>query len=99
MIGAIRKQPAEVIRVVFDYTLVLSSSATVSSISSIAAAKAGVVSGSGDVTLSGQASAGKKASVLVAGGTSGESYKVTARVQDSDSQTHELEGIVEVVDA
>ncbi len=95
---SVRKQPAETIRVVFDFTDVMASAATVASITSIGATNCNVVQSSASLTVSGQSYAGKKVTCFAAGGTSGESYKLTAIAVDSDGQTLELDGYVEVLD-
>jgi hypothetical protein len=98
VIQTIQKQPSEVVKIVFDFTDVLGSAATIASITSITSTNCGVVSGSVALTLSGQTFAGKKVACFGAAGTAGETYKQTAIAVDSDGQTLELDGYVEVVD-
>lgn len=82
----------------FDYSGGIAAGASISSVDSIAAVNCGVVSGSSSVTVSGQTSSGRVAQAKVAGGTHGESYKLTAKVTDSTGQKHEVDGLLEVVD-
>jgi hypothetical protein len=98
LLPALIKQPAEVLAFTFDFSAVIDASATVASISSITAANCGVVDGSADVALSNNTLSGRQAQTTLTGGTHGESYKLTAVVVDSQGQTHELDGLVEVIE-
>jgi hypothetical protein len=97
LLPPLQKQPAEVLAFVFDFSAVIDASATVASISSITATNCNVVAGSANVTLSNNTLSGRKAQTTVTGGTHGESYKLTALVVDSQGQTHELDGFLEVI--
>lgn len=98
LLPALTKQPTEVLAFVFDFSQVIDSSATVSSITSITATNCGVVAGSSNVSLSNNTLSGRKAQTTVTGGQHGESYKLRAIVVDSQGQTHELDGLVEVIE-
>jgi hypothetical protein len=94
----LQKQPYEELPFTFDFADVIPSGATVSAIDSIAAANCAVVSGSSNVTTGSNTTSGRSAQTKVSGGTSGESYKITCRVTDSNGHKHEHEGIVEVIE-
>ena len=94
---SVNKQPAEVIRIVFDFTEVMTSLASIASITSITSTNCLIIGTSSALTISGQAFAGKKVTCFASGGTSGETYKLTAIAVDSDGQTLELDGYVEVI--
>lgn len=91
------KQPDEAVLFNFDFSAVISSSVSISSIVSIGVVNCGIVSGSSAATLSSNAYSGRIAQTLVSAGQHGESYKLTCKVTDASGQTHELDGIVEVV--
>lgn len=97
LLPPLQKQPAEELVYNFDFSDVIDSSASISTITSITPTNCGVVSGSSNVSTSSNAISGRKAQTKVAGGTHGESYKLTAIVVDSQGQTHELDGILEVI--
>lgn len=92
------KQPAEVVLFNFDFAAVIASSASISSISSITNTNCGVVAGSTNISTSSNAFSGRIAQTLVSAGQHGESYKLTCRVVDSVGQTHELDGLIEVIE-
>jgi hypothetical protein len=90
------KQPAEAVICNFDFSAVIASSASISSVTSITATNCQVVASSSNVALSGTAFSGRIAQTTVSAGQHGESYKLRCLVVDSASQTHELDGIIEV---
>lgn len=92
------KQPSESVLFNFDFSAVIASIGSISSIISITVLNCGIVSGSSAATLSGNAFSGRIAQTLVSAGQHGESYKLTCKVTDAAGQTHELDGIVEVVE-
>lgn len=92
------KQPAEAVTFTFDFASVIATGGMVASITSIAIANCGAVSSSANATLSNNAMSGRQAQTRVTGGTHGESYKLTCLVVDSTGQTHELDGLVEVIE-
>lgn len=98
LLPPLTKQPAEVLAFVFDFSDVIDASATVASITSITIANCGIVAGSSNATLSNNTTSGRKAQTTVTGGQHGESYKLRAIVVDSQGQTHELDGLVEVIE-
>ena len=92
------KQPSEAVIFNFDFSAVIASSGSISSIVSIAVVNCGIVSGSSAATLSGNAFSGRIAQTLVSAGQHGETYKLTCKVTDGAGQTHEDDGLIEVVE-
>lgn len=97
--ATLEKQSGETRRLSLDFSGSMSPTATIESVTSIVAANQGEVSGSANLTVSGEAIEGQAVSWLFAGGTDGELYKIEARVADSDGQILELEGYLRVRDA
>lgn len=82
----------------FDFSGLMSASATISSIVSVASVSRGDVDGSSNITISGQTASEQLVQALFVGGTSGETYKITAKVVDSEGQKLELDGLLRVQD-
>ena len=76
----------------------MATSATLSSAVSVASTNQGTVAGSANITISTITLSGQVLQALFIGGTSGEIYKVTAKVIDSDSQKLEMDGFLKVLD-
>lgn len=92
------KQPNEAVFFTFNFGAVIDAGDTVASIASMTISNCNVVSGSSLATIGSNAYEGRQAQTKVTGGTAGESYRLTCRVTDSVGQTHELDGIVEVIE-
>lgn len=75
----------------FDFSALMATGATLSSVVS-------VVSDDPGVTISATLVSGTVCQALFVGGTSGTTYKITAKVIDSDAQKLELEGNLRVQD-
>jgi len=75
----------------FDFAALMSSSATLSSVVS-------VVSDGAGLTISSAGVSGTLCQALFAAGNTGTTYKITAKVIDSDGQKLELEGNLRVQD-
>lgn len=93
------KQVAEAVIVQFDFSADMAEAETLASVTSIVSANQGDVGGSANVTISNIALSTvstKIAQCLVAGGTAGERYKLTAIVATSAGQTLEADGYMAV---
>lgn len=75
----------------FDFSAFMATGATLSSVVS-------VVSDGAGLTISSAAVSGTLCQALFAGGSSGTTYKITAKVIDSDGQKLELDGNLRVQD-
>lgn len=82
----------------FDFSGKMEATATISSIVSIISTNLGNVSGSTNVTVASAAASAQVAQALFSGGTSGETYQITAKVIDSDGQKLEADGLLRVQD-
>lgn len=90
------KQPSESRLYSFDFTELLDSSETISSIVSITQENLGKVTSSEDLTLTSPAITSKMAQIRISGGTHKENYRITAIITTSAANTLELEGILRV---
>ena len=75
----------------FDFAEMMSSTATLSSYVSVSSDTAGL-------TISSIAVSGTVCQAMFAGGSSGTTYKITAKVIDSDGQKLEMDGNLRVQD-
>lgn len=82
----------------FDFSGKMASDATISSVVSIVPTIEGYVTGSTNVTVASITTSGQIVQALYRGGTSGEVYKITAKIVDSNSQRLELDGYLRVQD-
>lgn len=82
----------------FDFSGKMTTDATISSVVSIVPTSEGYVSGSTLVTVASITTSGQLVQALYRGGTSGEVYKITAKIVDSNSQRLELDGYLRVQD-
>lgn len=82
----------------FDFSGKMASDATISSVVSIVPTIEGYVTGSSNVTVASITSSGQVVQAIYRGGTSGETYKITAKILDSNSQRLELDGLLRVQD-
>lgn len=93
-----KRSDAKVLRT-FDYRKYVSSSdVIVSSIVGISSTPLNVVPASTNLTISGTAWTGKRATVFFEDGTTGESYLLIATALLSDGQRIPLAGILKVID-
>jgi hypothetical protein len=90
------KQPTESRIYSFDFTHLLDSAETISTISSIEQVNLGKVSGSTDLTLGSSAISDKYIQVRISEGTDKENYRLTAIITTSSSNILEMEGILRV---
>lgn len=99
MTTVVTKQPAEVLSYTFEFADAIGDTTVVlSSISALTVTTAALVSGSTDVTKSGEAIDGQSVNVYLSAGTNGEDYVLLCRVVDDDGNTYELDGILRVTD-
>lgn len=82
----------------FDFSGKMASDATISSVVSIVPTIEGYVPGSINITVASISAVGQLVQAIYRGGTSGEIYKITAKVVDSNGQRLELEGLLRVQD-
>ena len=82
----------------FDFSGKMSTSATISSVVSVVVTNLGNVSGSTSVSVASIAASGQTVQAVYSGGTSGETYKITAKAIDSDGQKLEVDGLLRVQD-
>ena len=82
----------------FDFSGRMASGATLSAPVSVISVNQANVGGSVNVTISSITLSGKVLQALFVGGTSGETYKITAKAIDSDAQKLELDGYLRVQD-
>lgn len=89
------KQPYEERKFSFNFASKMAEDATITSINSITSSlKSG--GGVASLTINGQTAAGQKVEALYGGGTTGQTYKVTCKVTDSQGQELELDGLLKV---
>ena len=81
-----------------DFSGKMAAAATITSVVSIVPTIEGYVTGSTNVTVASITIVGQLVQAIYRGGTSGEVYKITAKVLDSDSQRLELDGYLRVQD-
>lgn len=91
------KQEYEEPKFQFDFAGKMADGATLSSIVSVAFVNRGDVDGSDDITISGTTISGTYLQASYIGGTTGETYKITARVIDSEGQKLEMDGLLLVL--
>lgn len=98
MLQTLYKQTWEERLLQFDFSDGMDAAGTIASVDSVTGASLGHVAGSVAVTISTVTYAGQVVQAKFAGGTSGETYKITARIVDSDGQRLELDGYLRVQD-
>jgi hypothetical protein len=82
----------------YDFSELMSSTGTITIVTSIVPTNLGKVSGSSNISITTITFSGQVVQAMHVGGTSGETYKVTAKVVDSDGQRLELDGLLRVQD-
>jgi hypothetical protein len=82
----------------FDFSGKMDADATLASAVSVSVANQGYVDGSSALSVSAQSVSGTYLQAMFSGGTSGELYKITAKVIDSTGQKLELDGFLRVQD-
>lgn len=92
------KQSAEQRNFQFDFAGKMADGATISSYDPLTFVNRGDVDGSGDITISSTTASGTLLQAKYAGGTNGETYRITARVTDSNGQVLEHDGLLKVQD-
>lgn len=91
------KQESEQVNCTFDFSAQLGDGETIAGlVGAVTAVAQGDVSGSADVTLSGEIYDDTKAQVIASGGTDGERYLITCKVQGTRQPVLELEAYLPV---
>ena len=85
------KQPAEILKMGMEFSPLLSSGETLSSVSSVTADSTTITIGSGTIS-------GTQVQFLVTGGTDGKGYRIEVIVVTSTSNTREADGMLDVRD-
>lgn len=99
MTTVVTKQPGEALAYTFDFAdRIGDAGVALSSISSVSATAAGLVSGSAAVTVSGQVIDGQGVNALIAGGTLGEDYALVCVVVADNGETYEVDGVLRILD-
>src|SRR5574343_615445 len=94
----LKKQAYEARLFQFDFSAKMATEAALATVVSIVSANQGNIVGSTNLTIAGQTIAGQILQAKYSGGTSGETYKITAKVTDSDGQELEEEELLAVLD-
>lgn len=81
-----------------DFSGKMAAGATIASVVSIVPTSEGFVTGSTNITVASISAVGQVVQAIYRGGTSGELYKITAKVVDSNSQRLEFDGYLKVQD-
>jgi hypothetical protein len=97
-LSTLQKQSYEERVFSFDFSGKMASDATISSVVSIVPTIEGYVTGSTNVTVGSITTVGQTVQALYRAGTSGELYKITAKIVDSNSQRLEMDGFLRVQD-
>lgn len=91
----LRKQPNTDKVLNMDFASVLGS-ATIASVTSSAAVNQGVITGSGEITVGTTSISGSLVQLPMENGTHGEDYLVTVVIVDSNGESQEGDGILQV---
>ena len=100
MTTVVTKQPGEALAYTFDFAdRIGDAGVALSSITTLTATAAGLVSGSSAVVASGDAIDGQSVNVLLSGGTLAEDYVLLCVVAADNGETYELDGLLRIADA
>lgn len=99
LVPILDKQPSEDKKFDMDFSLMLKSDETITSVISVAQENMGNVDGSSDLTIGANSFDGAIVQVQIAGGTDQEDYKITVQVSTTVHDVVEGEGTLRVRDS
>lgn len=99
LVPILEKQPSEDRLFDMDFSSILKSDETITSVISVTQENQGNVTGSSDLTLVANSYSGAVVQVNISGGTDLEDYKVTIKISTSVNSVIEGEGMMRVRDA
>jgi len=82
----------------YDFSEAMAATATIASVVSIVPTNLGNIAGSSNISITTITFSGQVVQAMHIGGTDGETYKVTAKIVDSDGQRLEIDGYLAVLD-